>query len=199
LFDPKISNTNIDWQIDETADRLINTGEIEPMIVVGIYNTENRSAEYTPGETCNLYMKFIVEKLKPFIDKNYRTLTDRENTFVGGSSSGGTISFMLLWEYPHIFSKAACFSPAFVTRNFNYVNNVDDTEIAQNIELYIYNGGIGLEKQLQPGIDLMIKTLDDKGYREGQDYLLLIDERAEHNEAAWAKRVPQMLKILFGD
>ncbi len=77
--------------------------------------------EYSPGPTSDIYKQFVVDKLKPFIDSTYRTIPDRENTFVGGSSSGGTISFMLLWEYPNIFSKAACFSPAFVTKDFNII------------------------------------------------------------------------------
>ena len=146
--------------------------------------------------TC--YKKFIIKKLKPFIDKNYRTLTDRENTFVGGSSYGGTISFMLLWEYPNIFSKAACFSPAFVIEDFNYIEVVKQSDKRKDINLYIENGTIGVETQLQPGIDLMLQTLINKGYKEGDDIFVVIDSTAAHNESAWAKKVPQMLKILFG-
>ena len=78
------------------------------IIIVGIYNTIRPFSEYAETETGRLYMKFIVNKLKPFIDKNYRTKPDRENTATGGSSLGGLISFMLVWEYPNIFSKAAC-------------------------------------------------------------------------------------------
>ena len=197
LFDPKTSYSKIDWQLDEAADSLIRNNKIWPMIIVGISNTVERSAEYTPSQTNILYKKFVVEKLKPFIDSTYRTLSDRENTYVGGSSSGGTISFMFLWEYSNIFSKAACFSPAFVTKHFNYTEQIKDDNLHRSFKLYIDNGGLGVDAELQPGIALMIKTLENKGYKEGKDYIFVLDKEAEHNETAWAKRVPHMLKTLF--
>lgn len=197
LFDPKTSFTKVDWQIDEAADSLIRKNEIEPIIIVGISNTAERYAEYTPGDTSQIYKKFVVNKLKPFIDSTYRTLPDRENTYVGGSSSGGTISFMLLWEYSNIFSKAACFSPAFVTKHFNYVEMIENKEVNTKFNLYIDNGGLGIDSLLQPGIDLMINLLKSKGYEDGKDFVFIIDKNAMHNESAWAKRVPKMLKILF--
>ena len=166
LFDPSTGLTKIDWQIDEAADSLIKKDEIKPMIIVGIYNTQQRSLEYSPGPISDIYKHFVVDKLKPFIDSTYRTIPNRENTFVGGSSSGGTISFMLLWEYPDIFSKAACFSPAFVTKDFNIVTQFETSELSQPIQLYIDNGGVGLESFLQRGIDLMIKMLNNLGYKK---------------------------------
>jgi predicted alpha/beta superfamily hydrolase len=67
--------------------------------------------EYTNSFKGHYYMKFVVEKLKPFIDANYRTLPGANHTATGGSSAGGLISFMLLWEHNNVFSKAACISP----------------------------------------------------------------------------------------
>jgi predicted alpha/beta superfamily hydrolase len=197
IFDPSNSFTKIDWQIDEAADSLIRKSEIKPIIIVGIYNTQQRTLEYSPGPTSDIYKHFVVEKLKPFIDSTYRTIPDRENTFVGGSSSGGTIAFMLLWEYSNVFSKAACFSPAFVTENFNIVKQYDTSKLSEPVQLYIDNGGVGLETYLQLGIDSMIVMLNNLGYKKNIDYVFILDEYAEHNESAWAKRVPNMLRILF--
>lgn len=198
IFDPSTSYTKIDWQIDEAADSLIRNGCITPIIVVGINNTKNRTAEYTPGPISKDYMEFIVSKLKPFIDNNYRTLPDRNNTAVGGSSAGGTISFMLLWEYNNIFSKAACFSPAFIVPEFNYVNKIKQSGIKKDFLLYLYNGGIGLEVQLQYGYDLLINKLENFGYKENVNFFSAIDSSAVHNEKAWAKQFPNMLKTLYG-
>lgn len=198
LIDPRTSNTFIDWQVDETADSLITKGEIQPFILVGINNTADRAQEYNKTPLGELYMKLIVEKIKPFVDKNYRTLPDRLNTTVGGSSMGGLISFILAWDYPEVFSKAACFSPAFKFRDFNYVNEVVKYNgKKKNLMFYIDNGGVGLESVLQPGIDEMITTLKAKGYTEGKDFFVFIDKEAEHNEAAWAKRVWRPLKLFF--
>jgi len=198
LVDPRTSNTFIDWQIDETTDSLIRIDEIEPIIIVGINNTDNRGTEYSKTPLGELYMKLIVEEIKPFIDKNYRTLPDRLNTAVGGSSMGGLISFILAWDYPEIFSKAACFSPAFRFRDFNYVDEVRNySGKKKNLMFYIDNGGVGLEAVLQPGIDEMVEVLKNKEYYEGKDFFLFVDKEAEHNEAAWAKRMWRPLKQFF--
>ncbi len=63
--------------------------------------------------------------------------------------------------------------------------------------LYIDNGGVGLENDFSQELTLMIKMLNKLGYRKDIDYIFILDEQAEHNEAAWAKRVPNMLRILF--
>jgi len=199
LIDPKKSNTFVDWQVDETADSLIRNGEIKPFIIVGINNTEDRSIEYSNSHLGNLYTKLIVEKIKPFIDSTYRTMPSRENCAVGGSSMGGLISMICLWNHPNVFSKAACFSPAFKYRDFDYTKVVANDKVERNnVSIYIDNGGAGLETILQPGVDEMINVLKEKGYVESKDLKIFIDAKAEHNEAAWAKRVWMPFKFFFG-
>lgn len=199
LIDPRTSNTFIDWQVDEVADSLIRNGEIEPFILVGINNTDDRAVEYNNTPLGKLYMKLIVEKIKPFIDKTYRTKQDAKNTAVGGSSMGGLISMMCAWEYPDVFSKAACFSPAFRINEIDYVRVVKNySGEKKNLHLYIDNGGKGLESLLQPGVDSMINALEQKGFEENKDLFVFIDEQAEHNEAAWSKRIWRPLKLFFG-
>ncbi|MCJ7554358.1 MAG: alpha/beta hydrolase-fold protein [Ignavibacteriaceae bacterium] len=198
IIDPATSSFNIDWQLDETADSLIKAGAIEEIIIVGIYNTFNRRSEYSPNDTGYRYMDFIVHELKPFVDKNYRTKPEPEFTAVGGSSMGGLISFMLAWEYPHIFSKAACLSPTFIYNEFNYVKNVNNYDGSQKpVLFYIDNGGIDLEQKLQPGIDDMMKVLKEKGYKIDKDYFWYKDENAVHSESAWAERVWRFLILFF--
>jgi predicted alpha/beta superfamily hydrolase len=202
IFDPSTSYLGIDWQIDETADALIRAGEIPPVIIVGIFNTSDRTLEYTPGAKGNAYMDFVVNTVKPMIDSTYLTLTEREHTFVGGSSAGGMISFMLTWEYPEVFSKAICMSPAFrnpegFNYQFNYITTVQSTiNPPQNVFFYIDNGGLDLDSILQPGIDEMLLSLDAIGYKLGRDFVFVKDENATHNETAWAKRFPEVLKLI---
>ena len=197
IVDPATSSFGVDWQIDETSDSLIRNKKVKPFIVVGINNTPDRSKEYTPGELGTAYMKFVVKKVKPLIDATYRTKKDRKSTVVGGSSAGGIISFMLAWEYPNIFGSAICMSPAFKIQDIDYVKTVNASKEKRNVFFYIDNGGIGLESQLQPGIDEMMIALKKKGYKEGKDYYYVIDANVKHNEAAWAKRFPTaILKCL---
>lgn len=199
IFDPATSFGGVDWQIDETADSLIRKGTIEPIIVVGIYNTSDRFLEYACGDSGARYMKLVTETIKPLIDQTYRTLPEREHTAIGGSSMGGLISFMLLWEYPQVFSKAICMSPAFKIDSLDYVRTIEDQERpSQDVVIYIDNGGVGLEARLQPGIDDMLSTLKKKGYEQSRDFYLRLFPEAEHNEAAWALRVGQVLELFFG-
>jgi predicted alpha/beta superfamily hydrolase len=199
IFDARTSSFGVDWQIDETADSLITGQIIEPLIIVGIYNTDQRREEYTPGDTARAYMKLVVEKIKPLIDSTYRTLPDREHTATGGSSLGGLISFMLLWEYPQIFSKAACFSPALKIDELDYVSRVRRSGILPlPVKIYLDNGGKGLEEKLQPGIDEMLSLLQKIGYKADQDFYWYKDSTAVHNESAWAKRVWRPLVLFWG-
>jgi enterochelin esterase-like enzyme len=198
IVDPATSSFGTDWQLDETADSLIKAGAIEPVIIVGIYNTSDRSDEYTPGQKGTAYMDFVVNTVKPFVDKQYRTKPGRKHTAVGGSSAGGIMAFMLAWEHPEVFSKAICMSPAFKIQHIDYVDDVlNYTGKKKKLYFYIDNGGIGLEEKLQPGIDEMLQALKAKGYKEHKDFVWVKAPQAEHNEAAWARRMPGALKLIF--
>lgn len=202
IFDPVTSAFGTDWSIDETADDLIKKKSIEPVIVVGIYNTSDRMKEYTPGDKGAAYLNFIVKTMKPLIDSTYRTKPDRKNTIVGGSSAGGIISFMLVWEHPDVFSKAICMSPAFKSLSpvgWDYARVVQTSNgKKKDVFFYIDNGGVGLESQLQLGIDAMISALKAKGYEEGKDFVFVPDPAAKHFEADWAKRFPNALRLVLG-
>jgi hypothetical protein len=65
------------------------------------------------------------------------------------------------------------------------------------LNVFVYNGGIGIEERLQPGIDEMILVLKEKGFIENKDLLYIIDPEAEHGESAWAKRAGEFLEFLF--
>jgi predicted alpha/beta superfamily hydrolase len=120
-----------DWQIDETLDRLVEGGQLDGLIVVGIDNSEFRWDEYGPwinrrmfdwvdsswsratqGGQGDAYLRFITSTLKPEIDRRYRTLRDREHTGIGGSSMGGIISLHAGITRPDVFSKVMAMSPA---------------------------------------------------------------------------------------
>lgn len=199
VFDPATASFGVDWRADETADSLIRAGEIEPLIIVGIYCTENRTEEYMPSPKNKIYIDFLIDELKPFIDKEYRTNPQREYTAVGGSSAGGMLAFVAAWEHPEVFSKVLSFSPAFKIRQFNYVRKVKKDEAEKrDLLMYFYNGGIGLEERLQPGLYKMLEALNEKGYVDETDYKVSINPEATHFESAWAEALPEALKFLFG-
>ncbi len=199
IIDPKTSFLGTDWQIDETADSLIRKNEIEPIIIVGISNTANRTSEYSENDTGYAYIDFLVNDVKPMIDKKYKTKRGREHTAVAGSSMGGLISFMIAWEHPDVFMKAACLSPAFKISRFNFVDNVVSyTGEKKDILFYIDNGTVELEDSLQTGVDEMLSALNMQNYKEGNDFVFYKDEGASHTEADWASRSWRFLKLFFG-
>ncbi|MDD3744275.1 MAG: alpha/beta hydrolase-fold protein [Lentimicrobiaceae bacterium] len=119
LFDKQTSYAG-EWEVDETLNQLFNSGYAVP-VVIGIENGGSyRIQEYTPwvnpnygGGNGEAYAAFIVETLKPYVDAHYRTLPERENTAIMGSSLGGLISHYAALRYPEIFGKAGLFSPSY--------------------------------------------------------------------------------------
>jgi predicted alpha/beta superfamily hydrolase len=198
VFDPATASFGYDWEADEHADSLIRSGVIEPVIIVGMYCTSNRTPEYSYGKEAKAYMNFIINVVKPMIDADYRTKPDRMNTAVAGSSMGGLISLVILWSYPEVFSKAGCFSPAFKIGSLDYADVVKDLNAPkQDCLIYVDNGGVGLDAQLQPGIDDMLKVLQKKGFTMGENLFWVKDEKADHNERAWASRISNPLLLFY--
>ncbi len=200
VFDPYTSTLGHDWRVDEIADSLIQRGEIEEFICVAVYcSSDVRGKEYSDDpDLGERYQDFMCCQLKPWIDSVYRTNPSAEHTAVMGASMGGLISFILAWEYPDVFSQAACMSPAFKIEVGNikvdYIKEVLAESQRKDIELYIDNGTLDLEAQLQPGIDEMMKTLDAKE----QEYIWYLDQGAPHNERAWSARTWRPLVQFFG-
>lgn len=199
VFDPNTSYLGVDWQMDETADSMIKKGTIEEILIVGIYNTPDRIEEYSDTQKGRAYMDFIINDLKPFIDSNYRTLPDQENTAAMGSSMGGLISFYLVWRYPEMFGQAACLSSSFRWNAGAILKEVKNyTGDKKNIRIYFDNGGVGLEGKYIPYYHRMKNLLIARGFKAGIDLEYFFDENAGHSERAWAKRAWRPLKFLFG-
>ena len=108
-----------EWEVDETVERLAAEGRIEPLVVVAVDNGgERRLVEYTPtrdrrapdGGGADAYGRMLVEELKPWVDRTYRTRPARETTGIGGSSLGGLVSLYLGLKHPEVFGRIAALS-----------------------------------------------------------------------------------------
>ena len=198
-----------EWRVDETIGSLISTGQIEPLIVVGIYNTKDRINEYTPvedvkykGGKADLYGRMLVEELKPFIDSTYRTQNGAKHTGLGGSSLGGLVSLYLGLKYPHIFGRIAVVSPSVWFADKQIVHYVEALSKRPNLRIWIDTGtkeGRNTEdtQNTVENARLLKDTLVRKGWRPGKDLSYFEAEGAEHNERAWAARVEPILRFLF--
>jgi predicted alpha/beta superfamily hydrolase len=193
------------WAVHETADRLIADGAVEPLIIVGIYNTgAHRLAEYTPtrnpkmgGGDADLYGLMLIEEVKPFIDNEYRTLGDRENTGLGGSSLGGLVTLFLGLAHPDVFGKLAVLSPSVWWDHKSILAFVNEAEIQIRPRIWLDMGTReGGKSSLNDSV-LLHKLLLKRGWRDNEDLLYMRVEGGTHDEAAWAKRVEPFLRFLF--
>jgi len=186
------------WRLNETADSLILAGYIKPVIIVGINSTNERELEYSVSPKGEFYMEFITTKVKPFIDSTYRTMANRENTAIGGSSLGGFISFLLAWKYPNCFSKVVCLSPFFGINKQDFVSAIKNIKHEKkSLLIYIDNADKGLDIALQPGIDKLISFLKDKNYEKNIDYFWFPVQNGSHSNKSWGSRIKKPLRIFY--
>jgi len=194
ILDPKTAYAGKDWRVDETVTRLIKQKKIKEIIIVGIYNTPDRLDEYSWSEKGQNYLKFIVSELKPFIDSMYKTLSDKHNTAIMGSSMGGLISFYAAWHYPNVFSMAGCMSSSFYYNNDNSIKQVQEYRGKKKlVKFYIDHGEDGSVRGQK-----MFVELSKKGYVIGKEIDYFYAPGAEHNEMAWAARLERPLLFFFG-
>lgn len=190
-----------EWGIDEILDSLSLKSNFN-LIVVGIDNGgENRIHELTAwghpqyGEAQGqAYMSFIVDVVKPYIDKHYRTKTDRLNTAVMGSSLGGLISHYAIYKYPEVFSKAGIFSPSYWWGQgpFDQVENVD---LPLETRLSFLMGEKEGESMVLPMQEMVQKILD-RGHPS--DHISSkINPEGEHNEKFWRSEFAEAIQWLF--
>jgi enterochelin esterase-like enzyme len=199
VFDPSTSFAKVDWQVDEAADSLITAGAMQEIIMVGLYNSADRRAEYGDGPAGRAYCDFACTTVKPLIDSTYRTLPDRAHTAVMGSSSGGLISFLFAWWRPDVFSAAASLSGAFLPRITSILDTVRNNHGPRHpLRIYLDCGTGGVDRELLPGNEQLYALLKKQGFVEGKDVTYYFADGADHNEAAWAARTWRPLVFLFG-
>ncbi len=200
-----------EWELDETAQRLLAEAKIEALIIVGVNNTgKDRIDEYTPvrddkhkiGGKADLYGRMPVEELKPFIDANYRTIGDAAHTGLGGSSLGGLVSLYLGLKYPKVFGRVAAVSPSIWFADKHIVTYVNALARKPKVRIWMDMGtkeGGNVEDAQKAVSDarLLKDTLVRKGWKHGKDLKYFEAQGAEHNESAWAVRVERILTFLF--
>ncbi|XVJ67208.1 MAG: alpha/beta hydrolase [Lacibacter sp.] len=153
----------------------------------------------------DLYLKFLVTELKPFIDKTYSTKTDRVNTFIAGSSMGGLISMYAICEYPDVFGGAACLSThwpgIFTVQNnsipaafMNYLRNhlpSPDTH-----KIYFDYGDATLDALYPPLQKMADEVMKEKGFTS-KNWMTKYFPGEEHSENAWRNRLDIPLLFLL--
>ena len=189
VVDPATSNFGVDWGVDEVLDSLVRAGAVPRTLLVTAACTAERSAEYGPGQRGARYVDWLMTELVPDVRGQYGVPEDALTT-VAGASMGGLISFIAAERHPDLVDAAICMSPAFGYAGFSYADSLKARRWGgHGVPLWIDNGTVGLEEQLQPGVDAMEKlaqTLD-------LDHVVKVYEGAKHFESDWGGRMPEAL------
>jgi predicted alpha/beta superfamily hydrolase len=204
LFDPNTSFIKgMYWHVGESADRVIAQGQVQPLIIVGIYNTDKRLNEYTPtrdkklgGGRADKYGRMLVEELKPFIESKYRVLGGPEHTGLGGSSLGGLLTVYLGVKYPQVFGKLAVLSPSVWWNRRAILDYVEKAKMPSQPRIWL-DAGTKEDTSTVANVTALRDVLLSKGWQEGSSLHFQVFEGAQHNEDAWAQRVAPFLQFLF--
>ncbi len=205
LFDGRTSYVvNRTWRAHATADWLTARGVIEPVILVGINNAGMaRMAEYTPTRDFRLgggdgrhYARLLTRELKPHIDSEFRTLSGRANTGLGGSSLGGLISLAIGLHEHQVFGKLAVLSPSVWWDHRSVLALVSEVRPKPDTRIWLDMGTSEGLRHLRD-CDLLHHRLRQRGWRDGKDLRYFRVPGGLHNEDAWAARFAKVLEFLF--
>jgi predicted alpha/beta superfamily hydrolase len=210
VFDAATSFSGVEWAVDETAERLIKENLIEPLIVVAVANMgEERVHEYAPTRgiidakakrkirskgLARKYGHFLMNELKPYIDRKYRTNPDAEFTGLGGSSLGGLVTLAIGILDPQVFGRLMVMSPSIWWDEFAIYRLVDSIKQKPSLKIWLDTG------TAEPGWEQareLLNRLVEKGWKLQKNLQYMEAQGAGHSEAAWAARVEPALRFLF--
>ncbi len=190
------------WGLDKRLAILAEMG-LGDLIIIAIDHAESeRIAEFTPSLQTKLgkgegkkYVRFLADTLKPYVDKHFRTMPEREYTGIGGSSMGGLITIYAGFMYPEVYSKLMVFSPSlWVAPNIHFqILNFDD---AAPLDIYLY-GGNQESAYMVPSLERFKHALEQRGAEANIQFHLSIDPQGKHNEARWGEEFPKAVEWLF--
>jgi len=192
------------WRLDETASALASNNQMEPLIIVHVNNggtQEDRFDDYTAsrdargwGGNADNYGRMLVEELKPFIDAEYRTLTDAANTGLAGASLGGLATLYLGLKYPGKFGKLAVLSPSLWREGGTIVPQLKGLTSKPALRIWL---DIGTEEGPTNSIRQLRDLLKSKGWVLDTDLIYFEAKGARHEDQAFALRGGKFLKFLF--
>lgn len=221
LFDPGTAPDGVDWGLDEWMDRLIADGEARPTIVVAIAATDRRREEYLPAKAVaepgpvspgmpgeppigpalesDAYLLFLVQELKPFIDRTYRTLPGRPDTFVMGAGLGGLLALYAVTEFPDVFGAAIALAPRWTAADGAFVDHLGSALPAAGAHrFYLDQGTDSTDARvvaLRARVDSLLRA---KGYEEGRSVLHPAFAGADETPRTLRTRIQHPMRFLLG-
>ena len=191
------------WEVDQALEKLAFHGMHE-VIIIGIDHGEQlRIQEYLPYETVKfsknegeLYLSFMMNTLKPYIEQKYRVKGVRECTAIGGSSMGGLISLHAGMKFNEVFGKMLIFSPSIWLSNRVYLDAASFDPKGQT-DMYIYAGGME-SKDHYNNVRKLVDILRERQHNHHNLHINFVhNPEGKHQEIYWAEEFPHALEWLF--
>jgi enterochelin esterase-like enzyme len=212
VFDCDPRSGDLKAGVDSWVTKLSERGMMTEIVVVAIDSVTGRDQEYSPAVRGEQYGEFLVTGLKPFIDHNYRTLTEPRNTAIGGWSLGALISLYLAWQRPDVFGKAACLSTCFfdcptdsdgdmVMRTYNEMIHASDFD--PDLRLYFdYGTDENVDEDISQPENIeqtlrLTKTLRENLLIPEVDFTFHVEKGGKHLMQDWRRRFYRPLTYLF--
>ena len=140
------------------------------------------------------YMHWLNNEQKPHTDGNFRTLPDRENTLIAGSSMGGLMALYAVTTFNQVFQRAACLSPSLWVAPGKMLEMIARAHIRRDTCIYLdygekemFNHAANAEALFSTSHLLMTKRVN---------LTFRIVPGGSHCEASWAKQVPIFMECL---
>lgn len=154
---------------------------------------ENQEHGYIKGKG-RLYMNWLINELKPYIDANYRTLPDRENTIVAGSSMGGLMALYAVSCYNRVFQRAACLSPSLWVDPSKIYNLIARANIRNDTTIYMDYGSDEINNH-EGNADALI-SVSQLLFKKRVNLTMRIVPGGTHCEASWEQQIPVFMDCL---
>lgn len=189
------------WEIDKKL-AVMSEYKIGKIIIIAIEHAEkDRIKEYNVGKTVlgkgqgKKYIRFVTETLKPFVDSNFRTKTEREFTGIGGSSMGGLVSIFSGLRNPEVYGKLMIFSPSLWVVPKLKIES--DSPTSDDTKIYLYAGGDESETMIEH-VQLFKKNIIASEFvKDKMNINLSINMKGKHNETYWSDEFPKAIEWLF--
>jgi predicted alpha/beta superfamily hydrolase len=200
LFNEKAKYGN--WEIDKKL-AVMSEYKIGKIIIIAVEHAEqDRIKEYNVGKTVlgvgqgKKYIRFITDTLKPFVDKTFRTKTEREYTGIGGSSMGGLVSVFSGLMYPEVYGKLMIFSPSLWVIPKMDFTNIDFSE-PSDTKIYLYAGGDESATMIDHVKKFKKNMIENEFVSSKMKIKLSINMQGKHNEIYWSDEFPKAIEWLF--
>lgn len=210
VFDAKTSYIGVEWAADEALENLAANG-IEAIAVAVANHGGDRMHEYNPwrstldwrgrahpmGGKGDAYLEWLTGTVKPLVDRSFPTRAERMATGIIGSSMGGLISLYALFGQRAVFGLAGVMSPSVMWSDYRILTLIEDSPLPPTrIHLDMgWREWRGATRDARRVRDALLA----RGFVLDRDLHYVEERNARHNEAAWARRLPDALRFLLAD